>query len=109
MKSLFRFYNDEGEEACGVVLIDNHIVEVKNVHPEPTKGFEVDPEALVKYDEQMIGTWHTHPGQSSILSQEDLNCFQTWPSLVHYIVGNDGIRKYVVKDGAVIDANYTPR
>lgn len=109
MIDLYDNYYAEGPERCGLILDDFEVIETQNVHPEPDKGFEVDPEAIVKYDGKIIGTWHTHPNQSSILSQEDHACFSLWDELSHYIVGSDGVRKYVVMDGAVIDADYTPR
>jgi proteasome lid subunit RPN8/RPN11 len=110
MKDLFSRYSDEIlEERCGLILGSGEMLEVQNSHPEPTKGFEIDPETIIRYLDEMSGTWHTHPGQSSVLSGEDHLCFTAWPTLEHYVVGKDGIRLYRVDNGAVVDANHFPR
>lgn len=110
MKDLFNYYSEEdSEERCGLVLISGEILELKNIHPEPSLGFEIDPEAIISYLAEMKATWHTHPKANSILSGEDHLCFSTWPDLDHYIIGKDGVRMYTVEEGAVIDADYLPR
>ena len=110
MKSLFRFYSEtDPEEVCGFVLENKRSVQVKNVHPEPTQGFEIDPEDIMSYIDRIKGIWHTHPQATSVLSGEDKQCIEQWPDVAHYIVGEDGIRKYVVENGVVVDADYIPR
>jgi proteasome lid subunit RPN8/RPN11 len=49
-----------------------------------------------------IGTFHTHPNASANLSHEDYESFMGYPRLVHYIVGADGVRKFRVMDGILI-------
>ena len=89
------------EERCGLILVDGTAVQVDNVHPQPQRGFMMRPEVLVKHGDELAGTWHTHPGQSATLSQEDYSGFCHWPQLIHYIVGNDGVRAYRVEDGII--------
>lgn len=108
MKNLFKYYSDEKlEERCGLILKDDTIVELENIHPNPEQGFEIDSSEVLRYLEQMKATWHTHPNQSSILSGEDHLCFSHWADLQHHIIGKDGISTYEVQNGAVLDANHT--
>lgn len=110
MKNLLRFYDDEEtEEMCGFVLKNRRVVQLKNVHPEPTQGFEIDPADTMRYMDRLKGIWHTHPKADAVFSGEDKLCMEQWPDLAHYVVGQDGVRKYIVKNGAVLNANYTPR
>lgn len=109
MIDLFDRYEDGAlEERCGLILDGDVIIECKNIHPEPEKGFEIDPEVVLEHLDQLRGTWHTHPGQKSTLSGEDHICFTQWPALDHYVIGEDGIRAYKIMEGAVIDADYIP-
>lgn len=101
-----RFFDPENpKEQCGFVLKGNKMVEVKNVHPEPEKGFEIDPEAILRHEDQIKATWHTHPNGTKALSERDYACFLAWPHLEHYIVGLDGVQRYVVEDGVVLNAD----
>lgn len=110
MQALFDRYNPEDvEERCGFVLTDDEVVQLDNIHPDPTKGFEIDPKETLHYIDRLCGIWHTHPGSASVLSGEDKLCMEYWPDLSHYIVGEDGVREYVVEDGVVIHANHIPR
>lgn len=110
MKNLFDYYEAEAtEERCGLILKGDIIKEFPNIHPEPTKGFEIDPQEIMDHLDEMIGTWHTHPQQTSVFSGEDHICFTQWPSLTHYVIGSDGIRVYKITEGAVLDAGYIPR
>lgn len=101
-----RFFDPEdAKERCGFILKGNRIVEVMNVHPEPTKGFEIAPDAIVRHEDELKATWHTHPDGSSALSERDYACFLAWPHLDHYIVSREGVRCYQVKDGVVLNVN----
>lgn len=93
------------KERCGFILKGNRIVEVLNFHTEPEKGFEISPESILKYEDKLKGTWHTHPKQSNALSQCDYSCFLYWPHLEHYIIGTNGVQRYVVEDGIVLNAD----
>lgn len=56
-------------------------------------------------DSDVIGTFHTHPNGSSNLSYEDYESFISYPNLVHYIIGEDGVRSYKVLDGRLVNAS----
>lgn len=96
--------NDE-HERCGLV-INGKIIEVANTHPEPDKGFRMDPKILVKKIEKAEATWHTHPKSDPVLSEEDYAGFTQWPKLVHHIIGvRDGkveVESYKVDNGLVM-------
>jgi proteasome lid subunit RPN8/RPN11 len=103
---LERFFNpDDTKERCGFILKGNRMCEVVNVHPNPENGFEIDPEAIVRHEDQLKATWHTHPNGDPNLSEDDYVCFLNWPHLEHYIVSKNGIRRYVVEDGVVVNAD----
>lgn len=107
MKDLFDYYSGE-EERCGFV-IDGAIFELPNVHPEPKMGFEIDPRDIIRYVTQIDAIWHTHPGSSSVLSGEDKRYMKMWPDVFHWVIGEDGMSKYKVEDGVVINADHIPR
>lgn len=95
-------------ERCGVVLKDGSWLEISNVHPEPEKGFHMDPTSFVAALEAgAVATWHTHPGKDPNLSEEDMIGFRQWPQLKHYIVGiRDGVQTvaaFEIKDGVVVN------
>lgn len=96
----------EGDkERIGFVLKDGSIVEVENVCEEPTEGFDVKGEDIIKYAPIAAATWHTHPNEDSNLSANDYRTFLNWPELEHYIIGTDGVSKFVVEDGEVLIAS----
>ena len=92
---LKQFYAREGNERCGFVC-DGEIIEVKNSADNPTTGFFIGPEDVIKFTEEKNSwaTWHTHPSQDANLSGSDHNMFLNWPELVHFIVGSDGVKCY---------------
>lgn len=92
-------------ERCGLVLKGSKIIELENISAEPEKGFEISPNNMVKYEDEMVASWHTHPDHDSNLSEKDYAGFLMWPQIKHYIVGTDGVSCYVVKDGIVINAD----
>lgn len=60
------------EECCGILLGEGGaivaIVPARNVHPEPARHFEIDPQALVDTHRearsggpQVLGYYHSHP------------------------------------------------
>lgn len=52
---------------------------------------------------ETIGTFHTHPGANANLSHEDYESFMGYPRLVHYIVGDNGVHKFRIMDGTLIN------
>ena len=97
------FDKDELEEKCGIILRDGTVLPSNNLHPNPELGFVVDPQDLVRYEDTLWGTWHTHPGNTANLSQEDYFGFLHWPNLTHFIIGLDGVRCFIVEDGLIIE------
>jgi proteasome lid subunit RPN8/RPN11 len=103
MHSLVEKYKGD-KERVGFVLRTGDAVEVPNISKTPEEGFSISTEDIIKYldPEVSIATWHTHPGQSSNLSVEDMENFLQWPDHLHYIIGVDGISCYKVVDGRVV-------
>lgn len=80
-------------------------MECKNNCEDPNNGFEFSLEDQLKLDEaDTLGTFHTHPGQSNNLSYEDYESFMAYPSLIHYIVGIEGVKSYKVLEGKLVNA-----
>ena len=104
IESLKSKYQNDGPERVGFVLENNEVVEVKNVCPEPEEGFEVSGADIKRYAFVAVATWHTHPNDDFNLSPKDYEMFRDWPELAHYIVGNNGVRKYVVAEEEVLIA-----
>ncbi|MBD9544247.1 hypothetical protein IB276_32910 [Ensifer sp. ENS04] len=93
------------QERCGFILKTGEIVEVVNICPTPTNGFDMRGEDLIRYTPIASASWHTHPGEDSNLSAGDFQSFLNWPELDHYIVGNDGVTRFRVEDGDVYVAS----
>ena len=104
MQQLLDLYEGD-EERCGFVLKSGDIVEVINICENPKEGFAVAGADLVRFTPIAQATWHTHPGSDSNLSANDWHSFLNWPELEHYIIGNDGITKFVVQNGEVLVAS----
>lgn len=99
---------DEKVERCGLILKDGTIVEIPNIAPEPANGFYMDSVKVLPYleDDQISGTWHTHPQTDPTLSTEDHDTFTAWPMLQHFVIGiRDGkvtVVCYRMEEGALI-------
>lgn len=101
---LLEYFSDSDKlERCGVILKNGIILESVNIHSKPETGFHVDPAILVDNEDDLAACWHTHPGSTANLSQADYDTFLTWPDLVYYIVGVDGIRCFVVEGELVVE------
>jgi proteasome lid subunit RPN8/RPN11 len=94
--NLLALYKPNGAERVGFVQEENRIVEVANVHDEPTLGFQVSPADIIRFVEERKcwATWHTHPNEDCNLSGEDYRMFNAYKHMHHFIIGNDGIRHY---------------
>lgn len=91
---LSTLYSDTGNERCGFIM-PSTLVEVANVHLNPTEGFDISADDIVRWGNECVATWHTHPGATSNLSEDDYSCFvKQWPELHHFIVGSDGVKCY---------------
>lgn len=109
LQELWSKLDGRAEERCGFILSDGSIVELDNIHPEPTAGFMVSADTVAAYIDEIKATWHTHPKTSSLLSGEDYQTFLNYEWCEHFVIGPDGVRSYIVKDGAVIEEGHTPR
>lgn len=107
LEELLTKYSDEGPERLGFVFESGKIIELTNIHPHPEEGAQYPSEDLFKYlysdniEDAVAATWHTHPAESSTLSGDDFMSFKNHPSLEHYIIGNNGVRKYYFDEGAL--------
>lgn len=100
------FWNFRAER-CGVILRTGEIVELPNLCPDPTQGFEMDHASVQELD--CVATWHTHPTTGGNLSIPDYHLYLQHPELWHYIVGApDDIRCYYVEDGVVLQHDQDP-
>jgi len=99
--SLLKKYDEEVEHV-GFILPNGKLVEVENTSAKPDESFDVSGEDILKYETTAIGSWHTHPKKDSNLSVGDMETFLNWPEWDHYIVGNNGVSKYIVRDGDVL-------
>ena len=95
--------SDEAERG-GLLLPGDQLVELTNVHPEPTDGYMPDPADVLPLISEAVGTWHTHPRATATPSAQDLQSWSGWPAWEHVIVGTDGVRRFRVKNGMAIDA-----
>lgn len=102
-KQLLKLYQP-GNERVGFILKNGVIVEVDNTAEDPTVAFNVKGEDIQAHGDEAIATWHTHPDRDYNLSGEDYETFLQWPNLDHYIIGNNGVRKYVVEFNEVLIA-----
>jgi proteasome lid subunit RPN8/RPN11 len=91
------------EEQCGIILKDGSVLPSKNLHEHPEDAFRIDPALLLKYEDDLYGSWHSHPKGKANLSQADYLSFLRWPNLKHYIQGVDGTRCFVVENGLVVE------
>lgn len=86
-------------ERGGLLLQDDELVELANVHPEPLEGYMPDPAEVIPLIAEAVGTWHSHPGRTAQPSSQDAQTFAGWPDWTHVIVGLDGVRAFRIKNG----------
>jgi len=88
---LEKLYSEVGKERIGF-LLPTLLVEVKNISQKPEDGAVISAEDLIKYCDVAIAAWHTHPGASANLSEDDYPTFKAWGKIPHLVIGNDGVR-----------------
>lgn len=98
-----KYDSSEEQEKCGIILLDGTLIDCENTHVSPTEGFRIPAKLLVQHEDDLYGTWHTHPKDSANLSQEDYRGFTQWPRLRHFIIGIDGVRCFTVDDDLIIE------
>lgn len=99
---LQRFYSNEGNERVGFILNTGEVVEVENISEKPQESFIISSESLIKYEDTMVASFHTHPNGTSNLSSDDYIAFRGWPDLKHFIIGKDGISCYIVNGSGTV-------
>lgn len=62
---------DYPREACGIITKDLSYIPCKNISPQPKESFILDPIALLEYDENILGIFHSHPGSENPLPSEE--------------------------------------
>lgn len=85
---------------------DGTVIEVPNIIGSEGKDeFQVAGQHILEYviSGKAFATWHTHPRKDANLTVPDNEMFLRYPELEHYIIGTDGIRRYLVKNGRVIN------
>lgn len=102
VQTLLAIYSADGRERCGFILPSGELIEVQNIAINPAEAFCVSASDLEVYEPLAVGTFHTHPSESSNLSADDFHGFLDWPDWFHIIVGNDGISSYHVEGNKVI-------
>ena len=88
-------------EACGFILDNGDIVEIRNVATNPERSFHMDFHQMVEKlsgrDEYIAGIWHTHPKGTITPSHTDLHAIKIGaikPDWDYWIVTTDGVYKY---------------
>ena len=62
---------DYPREAVGIILKDFTYVPCKNLSTVPTYSFVLDPVAFIKYDNNIWGIFHSHPGADKPIPSKD--------------------------------------
>ena len=100
-------------EICGVVLKDNSIVYIPNVHPEPENFFQMSDESwLTLRDNHGVsgikGIFHSHPSQGSFPSVTDQEALSAGsyllPGWKYWIVTFAGVFEWEFNDLPAINA-----
>ena len=89
-------------ERVGFILKDETFIELVNISSAPEHVFEVSPEDMLKYEDKIALTWHTHLRGDANLSAEDYVSFLAWPEYLHVIVFAEDVRGFYVSKGALL-------
>jgi len=105
LEKLKQKYSDTGHERLGFILSEGEVVELDNAHDVPQHGAKYSSSDLFRYmfsgDFTVKATWHTHPSETKNLSGDDYVAFKNYPDIDHYVIGNDGVRRYYVEEGVL--------
>jgi len=91
-------------ERLGFILKDGSHIEVENMADDPQVGGLMSSDDLMKHFDNVKASWHTHTGTAN-LSESDYTSFLSYPDWDHYIAGTDGIIKYSIKEGNLVQEN----
>lgn len=100
-------------EACGFIMENGEIIEIRNVSLAPMRAFKMDwPQAVEKIGDRpefISGIWHTHPSGTTEPSHTDLDGIKLGAIARHwdyYIVTASGVYQYDTKLYAPVDQDY---
>lgn len=62
-----------GNEVCGLILNNTHLVRCENVHPQPSQHFRISDEDWIKAETagEITAVFHSHPNPKLVLSPAD--------------------------------------
>jgi len=91
-------------EACGFVMENGDIIEIRNISLAPRHNFKMDRVQLVEKIRDRVdfiaGIWHTHPSGILHPSHEDLEAIKLGaiqPNWDYYIVTRHDVAMYQTK------------
>jgi proteasome lid subunit RPN8/RPN11 len=100
-------------EACGFVMDDGSIIEIRNVAPNPAKGFEMDRLQLVEKISDKVSSivaiWHTHPSGKAAPSKRDLEsmrCGAVHRHWLYLVATKDEVTEWITEDYAPQDDSF---
>ncbi len=105
-------------ECCGILLGSDGRIDAirpaRNVHPEPERYFEIDPQTLIdahraarRGGEQVIGYYHSHPAGPAAPSATDAQ-MAAGDGAVWAIVGEGDIRFWQDGENGFEPLSYMP-
>ena len=94
-----RAFQSAPEEACGFILRDGRVKEIRNVSQNPFKEFAMCPQQLLLVKPtEVIAIWHTHPSgklnPSSIDQRNMAGLAQAYGSWAYLIATKDDVAQY---------------
>ncbi len=84
------------EEVLGVVVGDR-VQGLRNRHPDPRLGFEVDPLEWARWEDVATVFFHSHPNGATWLSALDRQALPT--ALECWVVGRTALARYIWRGG----------
>ena len=88
-------------EACGFVMENGDIIEIRNVAVNRMRQFRMDcqemVEKLIDRDDFITAVWHTHPGGNpnpSVKDLESISCGAIQRNWLYLIVTSTGVHPY---------------
>ena len=83
---------------------NGEIIELTNQCDIPEEGFILSPEDILEHFLGIgtVASWHTHPGDTNVLSVGDFEAFTNYPDIDHYVIGSNGVQKYQVSESGAL-------
>lgn len=94
-----RAFQAAPHEACGFIMADGSIKEIRNVAVYPEKTFEMDRRQLAEINpNDVVALWHSHPGGSiypSAIDQRNMaGLGEAYGNWAYLIVTKDQVAQY---------------